>query len=292
MSPRLVSVVIPTYNAASTIDEQLQALAAQDYEGPIEVIVSDNNSSDGIRDLIEDHPLIDQLQLRWVSASLKQGVSHARNVGVDEATGDFIAFCDADDRVHPDWLSAMVGAAENADLVSGALETASINSSEVQSWRRIEPREEPHSYTTYLPHAMGCNFGVWKSSYKAVGGCDENMRIGEDVDFSWRIQQAGMTFTYEPQALVAYRLRSGLKAAWRQTKAFGAADAFLYAKHRQHGFRRSSKKSVATQVVGLLLLNPILPQAVTRMPRGKWVAHTGLLIGRLTGSVRQRVIYL
>lgn len=132
MSPRLVSVVIPTYNASSTIDEQLHALAAQDYEGPLEVIVSDNNSTDGIRDLIEDHPLVDQLRLRWVSASRKQGVSHARNVGVDKATGDFIAFCDADDRVHPDWLSAMVGAAENADLVSGALETASINSSEVQ----------------------------------------------------------------------------------------------------------------------------------------------------------------
>ncbi|MER2086551.1 glycosyltransferase [Rhodococcus sp. (in: high G+C Gram-positive bacteria)] len=292
MSPSLVSVVIPAYNGVDVIDEQLQALSSQQYDASMEVIVSDNNSTDGLRDFIEHHPQARRLNLRWISASRRQGISHARNAGVAAASGEFVAFCDADDRVHPTWLKALVEAAPGADLVSGALETASINSDEVQKWRRLEPRDEPYSYATYLPHAMGCNFGVWKSSYQAVGGCDEDMLIGEDVDISWRIQQAGMTFAYEPRALVAYRLREGMKAAWKQAKAYGSADAILYAKHRHHGFRRSSFRSVAAEVAGLVLLNPLVPQALTGLPRGKWVTHAGHLAGRIAGSANQRIIYV
>ncbi|MDJ0487143.1 glycosyltransferase [Rhodococcus qingshengii] len=292
MKPRLVSVVIPTYNAVDTIGEQLQALASQDYAGPYEAVVSDNSSTDGLRDFINTHPLAETITLRWVSASQTQGPSHARNVGAEHADGDFIAFCDADDRVHTSWLTQLVMAAEDADLVSGGIETASINAPEVSAWRELKPKPDPYSFDSYLPHMMGCNFGAWKSSYQSVGGCDETMRVGEDVDVSWRMQQAGMKFAYEPKALVAYRLRSGLSTMWRQTVSFGIANVDLYSKHRQFGFKRSSFRALAIELAGLLLLNPLVPQRITHLPRGKWVAHAGLLAGRIKGSIVLRTFYL
>ena len=292
MPPRLVCVVIPTFDAVDTIGEQLQALATQDYVAPFEVVVSDNNSTDGLRDFIDTHPLAGALTLRWVSASQTQGPSHARNVGVEHAHGDFIAFCDADDRVHASWLTQLLMAAEGADLVSGGIETASINAPEVSAWRELKPQADPYSFDSYLPHVMGCNFGVWKSSYQSVGGCDETMCVGEDVDVSWRMQQAGMTFVYEPKALVAYRLRSGLSTMWRQTVSFGVANVDLYSRHRRFGFKRSSFRAVAIELAGLLLLNPLVPQRLTNLPRGKWVAHAGLLVGRIKGSIALRTFYL
>ncbi|MFD4183941.1 glycosyltransferase family 2 protein, partial [Rhodococcus sp. NPDC058514] len=100
-APTRVSVVIAALNVVDVIDVQLTALAEQEYDGDLEVVVGDNGSTDGLRAHLEGHPLREQLGLRWVDASGARGVSHARNVGVAAATGDFIAFCDADDRVDP-----------------------------------------------------------------------------------------------------------------------------------------------------------------------------------------------
>src|SRR6059058_4106784 len=104
--PALVSVVVPAYNCADTIDVQLAALAEQDYDGRWEVVVVDNRSTDDTADRARRWS--DRLPgLRVVDASERQGVSHARNRGIEEARGDLIAICDADDQVQPGCLTAM-----------------------------------------------------------------------------------------------------------------------------------------------------------------------------------------
>lgn len=72
----------------------------------------------------------------------------------------------------------------------------------------------------------------------------------------------------------------------RQTVSFGVANVDLYSRHRRFGFKRSSFRAVAIELAGLLLLNPLVPQRLTNLPRGKWVAHAGLLVGRIKGSIR------
>lgn len=290
----LVSVVVPTFNAVDLIGEQFDALADQDYAGDFEVLVSDNGSTDGLRSFVESHPLKERLQLRWVDASAFKGVSHARNTGVAHAKGEFIAFCDADDRVHASWLRLLTRAAARCDLVSGALETATINSPEVNRWREFIPTATPHSYATFLPYAFGCNFGVWKLAYETVGGCDESFPTGggDDVDFSWRLQLAGMTLVHEMDAIVAYRLRSDLRGTWRQLHNYGVAGAVLHKKYNSIGFARSTPRAIAIEVAALMLLNPFLPQFITRMPRGKWITHAGFFVGKLRGSIRYRTFYV
>lgn len=291
--PLNASVIIPARNSVSTIGEQLEALAAQEYLLDFEVLVCDNGSTDGLRDFVDAYPKHARMSVTWLDASEEPGAAFARNVGIKASKGDFLAFCDADDRVHPGWLQQLILAADTADLVSGAMETESINDPLIHSWRPLEPTAEPLEYSTFLPRMMSCNFGAWKHACEAVGGFDEIMSgAGEDVDFSWRIQLAGMTFTHEPKAVVAYRLRSTLRDTWRQSKAYGESDVDLYVAYREYGFKRSSANEVATQVIGVVLLNPLVPRRLAKIPRGRWVIAAGALAGKLHGSWKRRVWYI
>src|SRR3989304_5070799 len=105
-----ISVVIPYYRAADTIEAQLAALAEQRCPEPWEVVIADNESSDELRRIIPRHePSLPSL--RVVDASARRGEGHARNVGVRGARGGLIAFCDAD----------AVGGAERAGGGRGVL---------------------------------------------------------------------------------------------------------------------------------------------------------------------------
>ena len=86
-----VSVIIPVHNARDVLDEQLRALAHQDYDGPFEVVVSDNGSTDGVREFVQDHALRARLNLKYVDSSGTPGASHARNRGAEAADSHRVA---------------------------------------------------------------------------------------------------------------------------------------------------------------------------------------------------------
>ncbi|QBJ97856.1 glycosyltransferase [Rhodococcus sp. ABRD24] len=293
MAPQLVSVIIPAYNAVDLIDEQLEALATQDYPGEFEVVISDNGSTDGLREHLARHPVADRLNLRCVDSSDRQGSTHARNVGVSESTGEFLAFCEHDDRVHPGWLSAMVRAAAEFDAVGGSVETASINTPKVASWRIMPAPDEQFGATDFLPYAIGCNFGAWRSSLEKIGGFDESFnRGGEDIAVSWQLQLAGLTLGHAPDAVVAYRFRDTYKGTWKQMSAYGRNSVQVYLTFREHGQKRGSLKSLGLSLLGVVLLNPLVPRFIARVPRGLWVAQTAFLTGKLRASWRNRVLYV
>ncbi|MFD4183535.1 glycosyltransferase family 2 protein, partial [Rhodococcus sp. NPDC058514] len=122
------------------------------------------------------------------------GRSHACNVGAAAARGEFVAFCDADDAVRPGWLTALAHAAQDFDAVGGAVETRTLNTPAVASWRSLPTPEERFEDAEYLPYAIGCNFGVWRSAFDTVGGFDESLvGGGEDAALSWSLTLAGFT---------------------------------------------------------------------------------------------------
>src|SRR3954466_4740554 len=105
-TPRKLSVVIPCLNAASTLGVQLAALTHQSWPGGWEVIVADNGSTDGSREIVEGYR--DPLPGLGVGdAGGRRGQAHARNLGATAATGDALLFCDADDEVAPGWMEAL-----------------------------------------------------------------------------------------------------------------------------------------------------------------------------------------
>src|ERR1700704_4755874 len=98
-----VSVIVPAYNESRYIEEQLEALKAQEYNGRWEIIVVNNRSTDNTVQIVERYKnRIANLQL--IDAAEKQGRSYARNVGAKYAKGDALLFCDAHTVVERDWL--------------------------------------------------------------------------------------------------------------------------------------------------------------------------------------------
>ncbi|MFT3659823.1 MAG: glycosyltransferase [Gordonia sp. (in: high G+C Gram-positive bacteria)] len=291
--PELVSVVIPVHNGVHEIDEQLDALAAQDYPRPFEVLVADNNSTDGLREHLDGHRLTERLRLRWVDASGPAGASYARNVGAAAASGDFLAFCDGDDRVYPRWLTELTAVARRCSAVGGAVETHSLNSARAQSWRHMLPPEVPYEFPGFMRVWLTCNLGVWKDRFDDVGGFDLAYDRGaEDSDFTIRIQLAGGVLGHAPEALVAYRLRDTHAGIWGQSVMCGEGDVRLYSDYRHYGLPRRPWYVSADVVAYLLLRNPLLPTAITRVPTGRWLFQAGNLWGRIKGSARHRCWYV
>ena len=276
-----VSVVVPCYDVVGVVEAQLAALAAQDFTGRFEVVLSDNGSRDGLADHVEEWAQRFGLDLRRVDSSGVQGVSHARNVGLRAARADLVAICDADDVVVPGWLRSLVEAAADADLVAGTMDVVTPNDAVRREWR---PGPTPGTLQTrfgFLPFAMGCNLAVRKDVALAVDGWDESFVAGgDDVDFSWRVQLAGHRIALAPEAVVQYRYRPDLRGTARQFRDYARNEARLLALYGDRGAVAPAGVSRA-DLKWLLRHLHHLGQGPGR--RGRWICRAARLYGREQG---------
>ncbi len=260
-----LSIIIPCFNAESTIAAQLEALAKQQWSEPWEVIVSDNGSTDRSVVIIKQYQKkLPNLQI--VDSSDLRGSAHARNVGARVATGTAIAFCDADDEVGSDWIAVMGKALSEYDFVAGCCELRKLNSPWVikvrlggelrDSWQ--DGVLSNNSLIKY-PIAGACNIGIKRSVHEAVGGFDESPSLiygGEDVDYCWRVQLAGIKLHHIPNLVIHYRLRHTLTSIYRQAYGYGKASVFIHKKYLSSGIYLHSVKNSAPD--WRLLLTDIL----------------------------------
>jgi glycosyltransferase involved in cell wall biosynthesis len=107
---RTVSVIVPAYNAALTIDETLRSVRAQTYRD-LEILIVDDGSTDATLEIARAHAACDS-RIRIIRQS-NTGVAAARNCGIAESTAELIAPIDADDLWHPDKIQRQVEALEN-----------------------------------------------------------------------------------------------------------------------------------------------------------------------------------
>ena len=111
---KLVSIVVPAYNAAKRIEATLLAIAAQDYEN-IEIIVVDDGSSDGTGEVAENVLRRSGRDFRVIKHESNMGESVARNTGFGVVRGDYVIFFDADDLADPNFVSALFAAITQND---------------------------------------------------------------------------------------------------------------------------------------------------------------------------------
>lgn len=225
------SVVIPTYNAAHLIGEQLEALRNQVGAPPFEVIVADNGSTDDLVGVIDKLALA-MPGLRRVDASRGRGVSVARNVGIEAASAERVLICDADDRVSSGWVSAMCKELAEASLVSGPVETTLLSGRSAR-WVPIDERTDGLFEVWGHTYGIGANLGLRRSVWEEVGGFAEDYPAGaEEIDFAWRAHDLGHRFSYVPDALIHYRIRTDLRGVLRQQYNSGRGTAMLFARFR------------------------------------------------------------
>ena len=186
--PRL-SVVIPCRDRERVIGQQLEALASQRFDGPWEVIVADNGSTDGTREVAESFR--DRLPgLRVVDASARRGPGHARNAGARAARGESLLFIDDDDEIQPGFLAAMAAALETHDFVASARDMEKLNRSPIQRLRANPQRDglQRAWYAPHLPFSGGSGLAIKRALHDRVGGFDETMRYGQDNDYCFEVQ--------------------------------------------------------------------------------------------------------
>ncbi|MGH3564098.1 MAG: mycofactocin biosynthesis glycosyltransferase MftF [Mycobacterium sp.] len=168
-----------------------------------------------------------------------KGPAAARNAGLAACTTDFLAFLDSDVVPNRGWLEALLGHFSDPTVALVAPRIVSMTHSNhlvaryeaVRSSLDLGQREAPvvpYGKVAYVPSAaIICR----KSALREVGGFDQTLHSGEDVDLCWRLVEAGTRLRYEPIALVAHDHRVELRD-WLARKAFyGGSAAPLAARH-------------------------------------------------------------
>jgi len=278
----VISVVIAVRDGMPWLEEQLTALSAQQCASEWEVVVCDNGSTDSSAEAVRGWESRSGTpgEIRLVDGSARRGPAAARNIGAASARGELLAFCDADDVVQPGWLDAMRRSLLETDVVAGSFEMGSLNG---------EPRGIPQPAQTkqlgQIPAGLAANLAVRRSAFDQVGGFDEALRVGEDIDLCWRLQLAGFSFSLQPDAVVAKRERSTDKEIFRQGLSHGRSGPRLYKKHRDAGIRRDFKATIRSWI-WLLVKTPRLYDPKLRR---RWLRVAGVRIGRLLGSLENGV---
>ncbi|WP_353953331.1 glycosyltransferase [Knoellia sp. S7-12] len=285
---RGISVVIPVRNAASTLAEQLDALAAAESpSGGFEVIIADNGSTDDTVTIAESFAT--QIPVRIIDAGAAPGSNYARNCGIAAARYGRILLCDGDDQVDTRWLTAMCRAFDGGyELVAGPIDYERLNPPHVRRWRGAD-RASTGIIMNFLESGHGANLGFSKDLWKRLSGFDEAFEFGgPDIEFCWRAQLSGTALETVPDAVVHYRLRPSLSKLYKQSRAYGAAEAHLYKKFAASGLARRPTRAPFLEAWWMLTRFPF---AIDPGRRGAWVRRAGQQVGRLEGSVRYNVLW-
>ncbi|MDH3752619.1 MAG: glycosyltransferase [Acidimicrobiia bacterium] len=282
-----LSVVVPAFNAAETIGEQLEALAAQITQLDAEVVVVDNRSTDATADIVRRRAATAPW-LRLVSAPDRAGPGHARNVGVAHARADRIAFCDSDDIVADGWVRTMVDSLGRHELVTGLLELDELNDSDGGT-QRGSPRTDAASYYGLFPYVASGNCAVRRTTFEGLGGFDEDLDACEDIELSLRARLAGIVVGFDPAAIVHYRYRHRPSELFRQGRSYGRGRVDIARRMKLAGLERPSWYAGWKSWLWLAVN---APRAATGRGRRAvaWVA--GNRLGHLEASVRTGVVLL
>jgi GT2 family glycosyltransferase len=280
-----ISVIVPVRNGMPWLSEQLTALARQDCPERFEVIVADNGSTDRSVSLVDEMARGGQA-VRSVDASAVRGPAAARNAGVRAATGDLLAFCDADDVVQPGWLGACVKVLDQADIAGGVFDSWSLNGLDAPSPPVFATPPALRQFG-FLEAGLSSNLAVRRAAFEQVGGFDESLHVGEDTDLCWRLQLAGYRFEVAEDAVVARRERSGFQQVLRRFTAYGRCGPVLYRRYRDSG----QKHELALAAKSWAWLFVSVPQLVHHDQRIRWAEVAGWRAGRIYESLRQRVFF-
>jgi glycosyltransferase involved in cell wall biosynthesis len=221
--PPAITVAICTYNRCATLEGALASLLAvrMPGHGSMEILVVDNNSTDGTRALVERLAARHPGTVRYVLEP-KQGISHARNAAIASARAAILAFVDDDVLFHADWLSAVL------EALAAAPDAACLAGRAVPVFADGEPPwltpflasvygatalgDEP-KVLRFPEHPYGLNMAFRRRVFEALGGFNPalnrgrtNLISGDETELFARADRAGLKTVYTPRAVVFHRI--------------------------------------------------------------------------------------
>jgi succinoglycan biosynthesis protein ExoA len=237
---RSVTVIAPMRDEAAHVDGFVADLAAQDFDGSLQVLVADGGSSDGSVALLEAAARRAGLSLRvlpnpagWVSPGL--------NACVAEATGDLIVRLDCHSRYPPDYVRRCVRTAEETGAWNVGGQVTPVGETTMEravacamdspfggiGWTRTAGAQRPVEVDTVT-------FGAFRpEAFRTAGLFDEELVRNQDDEFNLRLRRAGGRIVLDPAITVRYRPRGSLSAVWRQYYEYGLWKVPVMRKHRR-----------------------------------------------------------
>jgi O-antigen biosynthesis protein len=218
-----ISVVVCTYNGERTIGDCLEGLLELEYPD-FEVIVVDDGSTDATAEIARRHgfsPI----------TTANHGLSSARNLGMEVATGEIVAYIDDDARPDPHWLTYLALVFMRTGHVGvGGPNLAPAGDGFVAECVANAPGGPVHVLLsdTEAEHIPGCNMAFRKEALRSIGGFDPQFRkAGDDVDICWRLRESGGTLGFSPAAVVWHHRRNSVHTYWRQQQGYTMAEVLL-----------------------------------------------------------------
>ncbi len=223
------TVIVCTRNGSERITACLRALGRM-TGNPFDTIVVDDGSEDGTAAIVAaEFP-----DIRLISIP-PSGLSAARNIGADAATAEILAFTDDDCEPDREWLTRLGKAFQDPDVAAaGGPNLPPPARTPAEAVIRSAPGAPSHVLLddTSAEHLPGCNIAVRRAVFEIIGGFDPVFRTaGDDVDFCWRLSDAGHRLAFVPGAFVWHWRRPSLRAFLRQQLGYGKAEKFLLTKH-------------------------------------------------------------
>lgn len=249
-----LSVIICSLNGAVGIGRCLRALQAQTISSQLEIIVSDDGSTDNTSEVARAH------HATVIRHHTTRGVSAARNAGVHAASASLLAFVDDDCEPEPQWAEQMVASYDKHVIAAGGPLLASGDANFMLDYlvrhNPLEPQELDLAKSDKLPYRLylylkrqwkpsaprgarevfsfaSANMSVRRQAFLDVGGFDERFRFGsEDEDLCRRLRRgfpAGR-LVFVPEACVRHHFKTSLHDTLRRRRAYGRGSAQVYLK--------------------------------------------------------------
>ena len=228
------SLIVPVYNRPDEVDELLESLCSQ-TEQDFEVVIVEDGSQRDCRAIVEKYA--DRLEVQYF-AKPNSGPGQSRNYGAERARGDYFIVLDSDvvlprayieevsrelDREPADAFGGPDRAHESFTPVQKAISysmTSFFTTGGIRGGKKKLDKFFPRSF----------NMGIRRDVYNKLGGFSK-MRFGEDIDFSYRIVEAGCSTRLFPEAWVWHKRRTDFKKFFRQVYNSGIARINLMKLH-------------------------------------------------------------
>ncbi len=218
-----ISVVVCTFNGRRTIRECLEGIGKLHYPN-YETIVVDDGSTDGAGDIAAEY------DVRLIRTE-NQGLSAARNLGWQSATGEIVAYIDDDASPDPDWLTYLAAAFLKEEYAGvGGPNIPVPDDGDTANCIANSPGGPAHVLLSdcEAEHIPGCNMAFRRSWLEVINGFDPQFRqAGDDVDVCWRTRDRGGKLGFSPAAMVWHHYRRTVRAYWKQQMGYGKAEAML-----------------------------------------------------------------
>ena len=254
MTELRLSVIIASYNAKDTIVACLQSLYAQTTHHSFEIILIDS-SMDGTGDLVET--LFPRVNLHRFKE--RKFCGDARNIGISVASGDIVAFIDADCRAAPGWVDNIIKAHDSPHLAIGGTISNGNPESKV-GWAAYFT--EFSKWMPGIPGKMmsdiaGANISYKIEAFKKYGRFIQGTYCS-DTEFNWRIGRHGYQLQFEPSIMVYHRNIEQLSTFIRHEVFHGLC--FARVRIRAHSF--STMKRVLYGIASPLIAIKLIIETV------------------------------